>query len=394
MRNLICSAIGVLLFINSPFAKANSSCSFQPRQVSAEDGKSYYTVNSRAPTLYMISRDVYGTPKYWSQIAKVNSLKPPYPIEPNQKLLLPMPPKITESAAHAVLTSAWSAGGARGLTQLKQVCKPQSDRAVATEVKEQVAADQVAEAPAAAAPSEPVQEKVAEPAIAPAPMEPEHHAESASHESHWIFQVAAVASMFKLKVEEPSHHVTHKLDSKLNYGLELEVGYKTSGKMSYFAGAGLEHIEVKDSASGKTKVNDPNLLGFFVRAQRQLSKPIMVYGSFHYLQHIFAESGDHHDVVIDGVFLPEFRLGGMFETFHLGHWHSHLIADVIYALPAKEGHHDVESNYGFHVGPRFIRHMSEHSAVLVTLLYRQLYAKTSHTKDEEQAAILTVGYEF
>jgi len=67
----------------------------------------YYIVEPNI-TLGEISIKLYGTTRMWKKIAQWNNLNPPYALKPNQKLVLKIPPKITnEKEANEKVLQMW-----------------------------------------------------------------------------------------------------------------------------------------------------------------------------------------------------------------------------------------------------------------------------------------------
>ncbi|MNL03629.1 hypothetical protein D3C87_1241700 [compost metagenome] len=78
------------------------------RHIIQENGESVYVVTSRAPHLFMISRDLYGEVGSWQEIAKWNGLKAPYELSLGQRLVLKKPPVLSAAQGDRLLMKSWS----------------------------------------------------------------------------------------------------------------------------------------------------------------------------------------------------------------------------------------------------------------------------------------------
>ena len=78
------------------------------RHIIQENGESVYVVTSRAPHLFMISRDLYGEAISWKAIAKWNDLKAPYNLSLGQHLVLKRPPILSAEQGDRLLMRSWS----------------------------------------------------------------------------------------------------------------------------------------------------------------------------------------------------------------------------------------------------------------------------------------------
>lgn len=78
------------------------------RHIIQENGESVYVVTSRAPHLFMISRDLYGEVGSWQEIAKWNGLKAPYELSLGQHLILKRPPVLSAAQGDRLLMKSWS----------------------------------------------------------------------------------------------------------------------------------------------------------------------------------------------------------------------------------------------------------------------------------------------
>lgn len=78
------------------------------RHIIQENGETVYVVTSRAPHLFMISRDLYGEVGTWQEIAKWNNLKAPYDLSIGQRLVLKKPPILSAQQGDNLLMKSWA----------------------------------------------------------------------------------------------------------------------------------------------------------------------------------------------------------------------------------------------------------------------------------------------
>jgi hypothetical protein len=101
------------LFVASLVVSSVSSISYAEapnyrRHIVQENGESVYVVTSRAPHLFMISRDLYGEVGSWKEIAKWNGLKFPYELSLGQHLILKKPPILSAEQGDHLLMKSWA----------------------------------------------------------------------------------------------------------------------------------------------------------------------------------------------------------------------------------------------------------------------------------------------
>lgn len=96
---LVTSLVSTLSYAEAPSYR---------RHIIQENGETVYVVTSRAPHLFMISRDLYGEVGTWQDIAKWNGLKAPYDLSLGQRLVLKRPPILSAQQGDNLLMKSWA----------------------------------------------------------------------------------------------------------------------------------------------------------------------------------------------------------------------------------------------------------------------------------------------
>jgi hypothetical protein len=405
------------------------------RQVGVEKGQWIYTVDARAPHLFMISRDLYGTDKNWKQIADWNNLKPPYALNQGQRLVLKKVPSQSTEQGNATLIAAWT----------KQKRWDVVGGIKATEVSEAPATTAAAEvqvspaAPVAPAAAEPEPEEKAEavaaapepppapmptpklpapehaeaslaaapPVATPAPPAPaptpakaaklEHKEENKTETSHehgssWEFAASAVASKFRMDSKYEVSGMHYILNSDMDYGLEVEVGYHFSESTHLFLSAGAEKMDVHKPDDLELEKESQYVWRYALGLEKELLPRLALMASVIYEQIPFIKeipTGGE----IRALAIPEISLGGRVTIWEQGRFTTDLSLEGLYLFAKDQDDIHVNTGQGIVVGLKFQNKFAS-SALNYGLGYRHLSEDTNEATHRLDIYFGNIGMSF
>jgi hypothetical protein len=401
LLNLILAS---LFIITGPFAfAAKSTSKTYKREVLQEKGQNVYVVNARAPHLFMISRDLYGDDKSWKQIAAWNNLKPPYELSAGQRLVLKKPPTKSAEEGDEILIAAWTKQKRTDIANgIKASQEPHAAPAAAVEEK-----PVAAEVPGLPPPPAPTPLAAAEPApeVSPTPpavllappstAKPVHTLAEAErvpvepktehkHESNWEFRIAAIGSKFKLDTTNKTTATHIKLDSEVDYGLELEIGYRMNESALLFFSAGAEKMDIHKLDTFEIEGESQYISRFALGLDAEATERFSILGSFVFEQIPFSRMNGAN-IEVKAVSVPQVSLGFVWTFFKQGGFGMGLSANGLYLLPKKQDDYDLKAGQGWDAALRF-QNKFQSTALVYAIGYRGL------SQDSEEATNKLDGY--
>lgn len=349
------------------------------RQTVQEHGQMIYIVQSRAPSLYMISRDLYGTETNWNNIARWNQLTAPYSLEKGQRLIIKVPPRLNDEDGTKILIQAW--------TRFNDTDKASRLSAYLEQCVQKPAIEEEKEAAIAPPIAVPVKEEVKH----EEPKKEEAHLEKEEHEeSPWEFSTKLVGSYLQIDSTEHLTGVKNTLYSKINYGLELGVEREFSHRWALSAAANLTHFEMEQPSGSEIDHDKQNLLKFKLDLDDKFSEVFkMAIGSV-YSQHLFGEPTPQ-GVDMHALWINEFNLGASVRLTKGATTELWFSAEGIYALSTSQKGFDVKSGQGY-AASFTLAHEMKHSKMTITPKYEFLHQDTEASKDQEQTTSLDLGW--
>ncbi|MBO9666116.1 MAG: LysM peptidoglycan-binding domain-containing protein, partial [Bdellovibrio sp.] len=355
-----------------------------------------YVVNARAPHLYMVSRDLYGSERQWKAIANWNSLKAPYDLRPGQELVIKKAPTLSTAEADALLISTWEKMDrkdiAQGIAQIQEAPAEAKVEAPLPEPEPAVAAP-AAVAVLATPPPEPVEEAAAEPTPAPEEkpkaevkaIEAKPVEEKATHHRHWSFKTSLVLSYFNLKGDNSELNVNNSLVSDLDYGIELEAAYHLSERSELLLGASLEKMDIHPPSNGDEVEGESQYLGrFMVGIEDQVSPRVTLAAYGIYEQTPFVEPTTD-GVNVEAIYVPQLEVGARWKFVEKGNFKAWFITDGILLLPTSSHGFDLKTGGGWLAGFKFANQFSKQ-----TLTYGVSYRDLRQDTDESKNSLNTV----
>lgn len=328
------------------------------RDIRTVDAQTIYVVNGRAPHLYMVSRDLYGSERNWKAIAEWNSLIAPYDLRPGQQLILKKAPTISDAEADRILLKAWAAMDRWDI--IKGIILAQQNGQPTARVDMPVLPAPPPEAHAA-------------PSTEAAPViQPDEAAQAThSHDGHWSFKTSAVVSYFRLEGKYNDLGVDNVLFSEVDYGIELEAAYHFSEDTELILGASVEKMDIHPAADHTEIEGESQYLArYSLGVESELSPRITFAGHGAYEQTPFAiPTLDGTEV--EAIFIPQISLGVRWGLVDSGRFNMALITDGI--LLMQKTHEDLElkTGGGFLVGFKFANELDRHT-LTYGISYRDL----------------------
>lgn len=382
---------------------ATTTTSKYSRNLQTVNGETIYVVNSRAPHLYMISRDLYGTDRFWKDIAAWNSIKEPFAVKPGQKLIIKKAPTLSIAESDALLIKTFKSQNrmetAKGIED-QQAPHSEAPRAVAvaTEEKEAtpvVPASSVPPTPpvpvAAATPTEPPAPTA--PATPATPETPEVSKESEqlaqSHSGHWKFKTSAVVSQFKIRSQYKSQAIDYNLSSDIDYGVELEAAYHVNEKSEFILGASLEKMDIHPPSGGELEGEAQYLARYNLGFESKVSEKVALAMSLALEQTPFIEEKAHGPAV-EAFFVPQFVFGARWKTYERGGFNAWLLTDAIILGTAKRETIDLQTGGGYHIGFKFSNKL-EQKTLTYGLSYRDLKQDSLDVQNSLKTYFANIG---
>lgn len=401
------------------------------RQIIEKDGQNYYVVSDRARTLYMISRDIYGSQKNWKNIADWNQLSEPYILSKDQQLLIKDPVTSDESSSNKILIKAWTnlhddkmvqrlsvydadmaaCGTAEPAISEKAVPAAAATTATAAAIGEVVTAEAPSASPPAAPPPAPentpakstvaseaeVEAKVdaltkndpTEPAAAvedqPAPTQ-----DSAS--PLWNVSIGLTTSMITLTNTGTFSGVENKIYSKLSYGAELAGRFQVMENLNLWASAGIEQIEMAPADNAVIDKASQSYTRFMITAEYFLMTNLSTYFGYRHVQRPFARPS-FNGTTIDAIYIPELVLGARFRLLDTSPFNAWLVGEGIYSFATEDTYQSVKDGYGYMAGVQIDYKWSQ-SMISIIPAYRFLKEDTKLYKNQQEAFIMSLAYTF
>lgn len=379
MRHSIYLTLSLFIFLFSLSVHAADSvgdCTYARHLVQEED-HTFYVVESRAPSLYMISRDLYGNEENWRNIARWNQLIAPYALEKGQHLLIKVPPRLSDEEGTKVLISAWArfhdTDRVQHLTNYLQSIKSCSARQA------------VVSAP------KPVPEE--KPAPVETPKKEEEKIEGTTveeeKESLWKFSVGIGVSGLQIDSTEKTSGIKNTLYSKADYSVELEIERELSEKWGLSLSAGLTHVEMAQPSDSVIENPVQNIPELKLDLDYNFTKIFGMSLGADYSQHLMSEPNPE-GTSIDPVYVTELSLGAKLRLTEAGRTKLWLLAEGIYALPTKQKGYDIKSGTGYSAALQF-QHEMKKTEFWITPKYEFLHQDTETSKDQEQTLSLNLG---
>jgi len=379
MRTII-PLFTAVLFSNLLWANTSSTCSVA-RQLVTQGDKTFYVVGPRAYTLYMISRDLYGTEKHWKKLAEWNQLTEPYAIGFDDRLLIKIPPRLSEDQGNKVLIKAWAAArNPHRAQKLKEFDSPIGLACSPSKPDERIPATETTTETATTMPT--AHESTSTQTLESPPP-------PASTAGRWGLRTDLLSSIFRLEDKMNSTGTGNTIYSRLNYGAEARVSYHSSERLGYSLGASLEHIDMEPAAGGPIVIEKENLIGAMAGLDLQLAEPFILYFNGHYIQRPFTRS-TVSGATVDAVYIPEARLGARLRLLNWDRLQTWLVTEGMYSFSAKQGLFEVKSGHGYTAGLRF-EHRLQNSVLSATGAYRFLKQDTQTSKNSQVAGLLMLG---
>ena len=423
---------------------ANAAEEALRRSLTEADGHLTYQVGPRAPTLYMISRDLYGSEARWKDLAEWNHLEKPYRLTPGQRLVIESPPTSDEAAGDEAVAKAWSKLGDEALAaRLREGRREPAEvpaaapaAPVATEapvaatptveVIESSLAPDSAPTPAPATPPTPTAEVA--PAVAdvppavvvtpvetpvpvivtpaptptptpcqcaprPSPLPANALAQDGNEDDvvrwRWQWRADLITSIFHLNSARTGGASETNLNSRVNYGLEVEGLYKFTNQYALGLVASSERVSIATPEGGaafRQSANDFTRVGLIARARPSEAWAL----------HFGVASAERplplmttRGLVLYSVVLPEVTLGTDLPFIDVG-WSAAFLAEGLWTAPTSDKRFDVRAGYGGHLGVRFEYPYGEARWTLA-LRYRYLREDTAAARNRVQAGLMNLG---
>ncbi|MBC7465985.1 MAG: LysM peptidoglycan-binding domain-containing protein [Bdellovibrio sp.] len=397
---------GILFFSsNLALAEGAADCSLS-RKMTEENLQSIYTVTNRAPTLYMISRDLYGTTSNWYEIAQWNNLKDPFVLTKGQRLVIKKPATISEAegtknliAASKRFNSTQKAESLNKYLQVVDVCAPQPKKEVV------VIAPVISEPPAAVAPpAEPLavttakekmptaEETNKELILPPSLMKPEDRKElEANHDDHpWGFSAAIVGSSFTLNSKVKDTGAENNYKANFNFGIDLGVTRHFAEKWELTFVAGVEKILIESADVATVEHRNQNYYKFALNLDYEVTEAFVVYLDSLYVQRPGAKPTiDGAD--IEAIYVPEFSLGGRYSFYENEKYKTWFMAEGIYSLATKYHETELKLGYGYSAGFIGEYKADAHTTLSFAPAYRFLKQDSKDTEDKQDAFVFQFG---
>ncbi|WP_413558985.1 hypothetical protein [Bdellovibrio sp. HCB209] len=392
----------------SKVAAAKSKSAAYKRDIRTVDNQTVYVVNARAPHLYMVSRDLYGNEKQWKAIADWNSIKAPFNIRQGQELVLKKEPTLSTAEADTLLVTTWTNMNRKDIadeiagSQPAPVVKPEVPEPVPVAVAATVAAPHPELPPPApettAAPTEHVEEKAAEVKEEPTaeevakkePVKEEPAKESHAHHSKWMFKTSIAVSKFALqgKAEDGSSDIS--LNSEIDYGIELEVGYHLTDKTELILGAAVEKMDIEhDEHVGEIEGHAQYIAKYTLGAEYKFNPLVTLAGLVNYEQTPFVEPM-LGGAEVKTIFIPQVQLGARWNFVNREKFKMAAITDAIISLPTNHDGMDLKSGGGYLVGLKFANQFTQRT-LTYGVSYRDLYQDTDESKNTLKTWFANIG---
>lgn len=396
----------LILSVQAAYAENTADCSWG-RKVVQEKDHTVYTVTNRAPTLYMISRDLYGTTGTWYEIAQWNNIKDPFVLTKGQRLIIKKPATLSDAegtknliAASKRFNTPQKAQNLSKYLQVVDVCVPPQKKEVVA------AAAVVAEPPTpSAAPAEPATAPIAskekmptaeetnkELILPPSLMKPEERKQlEASHDDHtWGFSAAIVGSSFTLNSKVKETEANNNYKANFNFGIDLGVSRTFAEKWEISVIAGVEKILIESSDVTTVEHRNQNYYKFAINLDYEVTESFVVYLDSLYVQRPGAKpTVDGAD--IEAIYVPEFSLGARYSFFENEKFNTWFTAEGIYSLATKYHETELKSGYGYSVGFIGEYKADEHTTLSFAPAYRFLKQDSKDTEDKQDAFVFQFG---
>lgn len=452
MKRSFFALLAASLISNVSYAEAPN----YRRHIVQENGESVYVVTSRAPHLFMISRDLYGEVGSWQEIAKWNGLKEPYQLSLGQHLILKKAPILSAAQGDRLLMKSWagmkrfdvvagiknagSGTSPASVTESKTTVKVDATakadtkseivittRAAGVDDKATAESDEtpvVAEVKTLVAEKTgvPAEAKVATPvlpapppaevkieaapvpvpvavAVAPAPSAQAESSVASSKagmpsvkQSPWTFKIAAATSAFRLESKNTASSVSNTLNSDVDYGVELEASHPLTAEMELYFQGLIEHMDIRPAEGLEIEGESQYMMRFAIGLERELSHHSSVHAAIAYEQLPFV-TPTATGVDVEAIYIPQFTAGANLSLLHRGNFNSWFTVDGILLLPRSQDDHDVKSGEGFAVGLKFQNKLSS-DFLTYGVAYRYLQQNTSDSENNQKAILGNLGVRF
>ena len=358
------------------------------RQVSQQDGKYVYTVNARAPHLYMISRDLYGSEKYWDDIAAWNNLAKPYALEVGQKLNLKKAPTLDDAEADRFLISAWEKLNRPDMVKAISANSDHGQRNVAATEE---ATPAVVAAPVAEPEPEPTPAVAAPTPAAEAPKTEATHEEA--HETHhkkWHFGFGVLALMTDLDSDWEEENSHSQLYSNVDFGIEAKAEYHATEKWSGHVHAAVEHLKLEPGDDG-LEIEDGDL--YLMHLAAGLGYHVNERFALDLSYHMKDEPLVHPTITgsrIDKLTLPQLTFGPRFGIVHRPAVEVTLGADYLYSFPKEDKGYDLDAGQGYEILLDFA-HPYSFGKIVYGIKYRFLQQDSPESKDFQRVYSANLG---
>ena len=373
-------------------AHAQSSTCLVARQITERQGQNIYTINHRARSLYMISRDLYGDAINWKQIAQWNNLEEPYKLILGQELVIKVPARLSEDEGNKVLIQAWTNLEDKETVQKLEACLPAPAPAPVVEAPAQIPAPTVnAEKPAEPENQQAPSEAVANPPVtesakpAPLPVEPIQQEPS----QKWFWTTALLGSVFSLEADGGSPTTENKLYTKINYGAELSLRWQASKRFATILSAAIEHIEFEPADGGLIENRVRDLQSYSLNLQYHWAPALLTHLGYSFRQRpLYRATTDGASV--DALFIPDALLGTRLRlagSETSGFW---LLAEGHLSFDAQDNNQEIQEGAGYKAG-FYIEKQVGRTLFNFTPTYEVLTIRTNLNDNKIEAFAINLG---
>ncbi|MBX3041072.1 MAG: hypothetical protein KF789_10240 [Bdellovibrionaceae bacterium] len=434
-QGLLLSGLFVMALSGGQAQAQTSENAAYARQVFEENGKTIYIVGPRAPHLYMISRDLYGTDARWKDLAKWNSLKEPYALESGRKLVIQVAPTQSDGQANQILIREWNKRG--DVERSRQIALLQASSE--SELAEAEPLEEARPATAIIVQSEPVQvpapppvvvvaEKVVvtpPPVTAPVPTEPApipelpvpvaptpqatpppivvmppqaapvrktlpavpRETKDSGFHSHWHWSVKALAAVTEVMNHDQSTNTRKNLSTHVDPGLEIETEWKFNPRTFLMAAISFETFEAR-APHGTVEPEHMGLWRFQLGIGRNITSWLDLSLSAATEQMVVTETTGGVTELARAE-IPQLVLGSRWLLAGgEGRTKVHGILNVFSLFRDKVFHHELKEGVGASVGVQ----VTHAGGLTYGLTGRAVEQNAENFKTQQTAGVLNIGW--
>lgn len=437
LRWLALSGLFVMALSAGGARAQSSEDSAYARRIFQENGKTVYVVGPRAPHLYMISRDLYGTDGRWKDLAKWNGLKAPYALESGRKLVIQTAPTQTDAEANRILIREWNKRGdverSRQIALLQARLEGELEPAASLEenpseeaVSSVVVSSQavVISAPVAAPepapvvsspppepapipvlpepvattatpPVEPAPQVVPPRVQAPPPVSPvrktlpaaPRETKAETFHSHWHWSVKALAVVTEVMNHEQVSNTRTTVPTHVDPGVEIETEWKFNPRTFLMASASFETFEAR-APHGSVEPEHLGLWRFSLGLGRNITSWLDLSLSAATEQMVVTEASGSV-VELGRAEIPQLVLGSRWLLAGSeGHATVHGILNVFALFRDKVFHHELKEGVGASVGLQ----VTHAGGFTYGLMGRALEQNAENFKTQQTSGVLNIGW--